>query len=87
MSVAASPAIASTVLGGGEVGVSYDATPITSGGTAPYLWSVTGGTLPDGLSINLATGELTGIPTTAGTSTFTLVATDDRGPWPPSQSR
>ncbi len=79
VSVAASPAIASTALGDGEVGVSYDATPITSGGTAPYLWSVTGGSLPDGLSIDPATGEITGIPTTSGTSTFTLVATDDLG--------
>jgi hypothetical protein len=70
------PAITSDLLPGGEVGVAYDTTPSASGGTGAYTWSVTDGSLPDGLSLDPATGEITGTPTTAGTSTFTLVATD-----------
>ncbi|GAB1691466.1 putative Ig domain-containing protein [Krasilnikovia sp. M28-CT-15] len=46
-------------------------------GVAPYTWSATG--LPAGLTINPATGEITGTPTTAGTSTATLTVVDAVG--------
>ena len=42
-----------------------------------YTWSATG--LPAGLSINSSTGAITGTPTTAGTSTVTVKATDGAG--------
>jgi subtilisin family serine protease len=61
-------------LAGGTVGVTYSATLTASGGTPPYSWSAFG--LPAGLSINPATGEITGIPTTAGTSAVTVTVTD-----------
>jgi alpha-tubulin suppressor-like RCC1 family protein len=48
----------------------------TDGGTLNY--SATG--LPGGLSINQSTGLITGTPTTAGTSSTTVVATDASGP-------
>jgi hypothetical protein len=48
----------------------------TAGGTLSY--SATG--LPAGLSINSSTGLITGTPTTAGTSTVTVKATDTTGP-------
>ena len=70
------PTISSPALSGGEIGVAYDATPAVSGGTAPYTWSVTGGSLPDGLSIDPSTGEIAGTPTTTGTATFTVEVTD-----------
>ena len=44
------------------------------GGTAPYTWSATG--LPAGLSIDPASGEVSGTPTAAGTSTVSVTATD-----------
>ncbi|WP_328296763.1 putative Ig domain-containing protein [Streptomyces sp. NBC_00435] len=47
------------------------------GGTAPYTWSATG--LPAGLSIDSATGTVTGTPTTAGNSNVTVTATDAAG--------
>ncbi|MFG3284468.1 putative Ig domain-containing protein [Streptomyces sp. NPDC048111] len=47
------------------------------GGTAPYTFTATG--LPAGLTINGATGTITGTPTTAGTSTVTVTATDSAG--------
>ena len=79
LDVVASPAIVSPTLPGGEVGAAYDVTPAVSGGTEPFTWSVTDGSLPAGLSIDPATGEVTGTPGTAGTATFDLVVVDGQG--------
>ena len=50
----------------GEVGVSFNSGPMTvTGGTGPYTFSIVG-TLPAGLSLNAATGAVTGTPTSAG---------------------
>lgn len=62
----------------GTVGVPYSQTFTGSGGTAPYTFGVTAGALPAGLSLS-ATGVLSGTPTTAGTSNFTIRATDANG--------
>ena len=78
VSIATAPRVTSARLGAGEVGVAYDSAPTASGGTGPYTWSVTG-SLPAGLSIDPATGEITGTPITSGRTTFTLVATDAVG--------
>ena len=53
-----------------------------SGGAAPYTWAVTSGTLPADMRLSAAEGaqvKITGKPTTAGSSTFTLTATDSGG--------
>src|SRR5262249_22750521 len=64
-----------TSLPAGSVGVAYDTTVQVSGGTAPYQWSATG--LPSGLSINQASGEITGKPAgTAAGYTPTIMVTD-----------
>ena len=61
----------------GTVGIAYSQTFAAAGGTAPYTnWVVTVGTLPANLLLNAATGALTGTPTTAGTSNFTIQVTD-----------
>lgn len=52
-----------------------------SGGAAPYTWELTG-TLPASMSLSAAEGKqvkITGKPTAAGSSTFTLTATDGGG--------
>jgi large repetitive protein len=62
----------------GTVGVPYTQTFTGSGGTAPYSFGVTAGTLPAGLVLTAA-GVLSGTPTTAGSSGFTIRATDANG--------
>lgn len=72
------PTITTTDLPNGTVGTAYNQTLIADG-TAPITWSVTGGDLPDGLSLNESTGEISGTPTTADTYNFTVTATNDAG--------
>jgi len=67
------------VLPDGQVGVAYSQTVTQVGGTPPIVFTVSSGTLPAGLTLNSATGDITGTPTTAGTSTFTITATDVNG--------
>lgn len=47
-----------------------------TGGKPPYMWAVTGGALPSGLSLAAATGMISGTPTASGTFSFTVTATD-----------
>ena len=58
---------------------SYSQTAVATGGTGARTFSITGGTLPTGLTLNPATGAITGTPTVVGTSNFTVVATDTLG--------
>jgi hypothetical protein len=67
--------IGTTSLPGGIVGVGYSQQLAAAGGTTPYAWVVSSGTLPPGLSLS-STGVLSGTPTTAGSVTFTVRVTD-----------
>ena len=60
--------------GPATVGVAYNAAPSVSGGAAPYAFSIVDGSLPPGLVLNPSTGSITGIPSAAGTYSFTLYA-------------
>ena len=51
---------------------------MASGGAGPFTFSVTGGTLPAGLTLTAA-GVLAGTPTTPGPFTFTITAADPAG--------
>jgi hypothetical protein len=48
------------------------------GGSPPYGWAITSGTLPQGLSLRASTGAISGTPApgTAGTHNFTVSVTD-----------
>jgi hypothetical protein len=62
-------------LPGGTESVAYSTQISATGGTTPYTFAATAGTLPAGLSMS-STGLITGTPTTAGTSTFSIRVTD-----------
>ena len=68
---------APTTLTVGTAITALTATATNFTGTVGY--SVTTGSLPDGLGINASTGEITGIPTTASTSTTTVTVTATAG--------
>jgi len=80
-------AIVTTTLPSGTVQSTYSSTLQASGGTTPYTWSVTAGALPTGLTLNAATGQISGVPTTSGTSTFTLTVTDSATPTAQTKSK
>jgi hypothetical protein len=66
-------------LAGGVVGTPYSETISAQGGTPGYTFAVTGGSLPTSLSLNTATGVISGTPTVASSYTFIITATDTRG--------
>ncbi|MCX6460785.1 MAG: putative Ig domain-containing protein [Actinobacteria bacterium] len=61
----------------GATSTAYSTTLAATGGTS-YSWAVTSGSLPAGLTVTTG-GVLSGTPTVAGTSTFTLSVTDNFG--------
>ena len=72
--------IESTSLAGGTIDVAYKQTLIGAGGSAPYAWAVSSGTLPNGLSLDTAYGVIDGTPTNTGVSNFTIRLTDSTTP-------
>jgi len=76
----APPKITTTSLPGGVHGSAYSATLKASGGKTPYTWSISAGSLPAGLTLSASTGVISGTPTTAGTSNFTVRVTDSESP-------
>lgn len=68
------PAVSTTSLPATSDGLSYSATLAATGGNVPadYTWSVTSGSLPAGLSLDSATGAISGSATGSGTSSFTV---------------
>jgi hypothetical protein len=79
LTINAAPAITTPSLPPGTVGIIYSQILVVTGGTPPYTWSVSVGTLPAGLALNSATGQIGGTPTTAGTSSFTIQLKDVNG--------
>lgn len=66
-----------TCCNSGTVGSAYLQNFFSSGGTAPFAWTMATGRLPSG--VTLTGNHLSGTPTTAGTSTFTIKITDSAG--------
>ncbi len=71
--------ITTVSLPNGIVGTPYSSTLAASGGTTPYSWTIVAGALPAGLSLNQG-GTISGTPTTAGASNFTVQVTDSSSP-------
>jgi len=73
---AGTPTIGAATAPGGTIGVPYGPLQLTStGGTGTRTFSVSTGSLPAGVTLS-ASGLLSGTPTTAGTSNFSVVVTD-----------
>lgn len=81
-----SVAVTTASLPNGTVGTSYSATLSATGGTPPYSWIVSSGSLPSGLTLS-ANGLVSGTPTTSGTSSFTVQVTDSSSPTPQQASQ
>ena len=81
LTVQATPlVITTTALPSSLEGQAYAASLVASGGTAPYTWSLANNSsLPPGLSLS-ASGQIFGVPTVAGTGTFTVQVTDGGNP-------
>ena len=60
----------------GDLGVDYTPRTVVVGGNTPYVTVVASGALPADLTIDSATGVLSGTPTAAGAFSFTITATD-----------
>ncbi len=73
------PLILTASLPDGTVGAAYDQTLVANSVALPVTWSISSGSLPAGLVFGASTGTISGIPTVAGTSTFTVQATDSNG--------
>jgi len=56
----------------GSTGTPYSSTLSSQGPVVSPVWSVASGTLPDGLTLNTETGEISGTPTTDQVSSFTI---------------
>jgi hypothetical protein len=77
--VSTSPTITSAEPPAGTAGSDYSHTVTASGSPAP-TFAVTEGSLPPGLSLDSATGVISGQPTTAGSYSFTLTVTNGTAP-------
>jgi formylglycine-generating enzyme required for sulfatase activity len=73
------PAIATATLPGGTVDAPYTPTTLEATGDEPITWDLDSGTLPTGLNLAGATGVISGTPTAAGTSNFTVKAVNVAG--------
>jgi hypothetical protein len=78
VNAAEAPTISTVSLPAGAVNTAYNQTLDATGGTTPYNWSVSSGTLPAGLSLSTG-GVLSGTPPTAESSSFTVRVTGANG--------
>lgn len=68
------------------LGMQYSTTLSATGGTQPYTYAISRGSLPAGVSLSSA-GALSGLPTTPGVYTFTVTCVDATGGTPITGSR
>lgn len=71
--------ISDTLMQLGVVNQTFHHLLTATGGTPPYTFSVSG-SFPSGLQLNASTGEISGIPKTAGFSQFNITVKDTTSP-------
>jgi hypothetical protein len=79
IAVATTPTLACVAQTTGQVGVAYNAALVRSGGSAPYTFSIVGGSLPAGLALDPSSGAISGTPTTAAAFSFQAKVVDAAG--------
>lgn len=80
INVALTLTITTLSLPSGTVGTAFPAAQVqASGGTTPYNFTVTSGSLPPGLNLNSNSGAISGTPTASGSTVFTITVTDSGG--------
>jgi hypothetical protein len=80
LTIAPAPlAIRTKSLPDAAVGVQYSASFAATGGTPPYSWQFTSGTLPTGINLNGTGGVLFGVPTTPVNATPLTLQVGDSG--------
>jgi uncharacterized repeat protein (TIGR01451 family) len=77
--IAAAPALANPAPPSAQAAVAYSDPLTVTGGTGPFTWVVSSGSLPPGLSLSSATGAVSGTPATVGLYSFTVKVTDSFG--------
>lgn len=80
--------ITSTSIPAGASGTFYSnsSQPLSAtGGNGTYIWSISSGSLPDGLGLNTTTGVISGIPADVGNFTFTIQVSDSQNSPPASK--
>ena len=70
--------ISTASLPNGTLGVYYTQALVADGGSGSYVWSVSSGSLPAGLTLD-DSGSIVGTPTTSATSNFTVKVQDFSG--------
>jgi hypothetical protein len=68
--------LAPASLAAGTVSVPYSQTVTASNGATPYVYAVSVGTLPPGLTLNASTGVISGTPSSNVSANITISATD-----------
>jgi large repetitive protein len=79
LSVAEELKISQATATASEVGLALQVAPQATGGKPGYTWSLTSGNLPAGVTLDTATGAISGRPTAAGSFPVTLAVTDSIG--------
>lgn len=74
------PVIETASLPDAIVGVAYAVALVADGGAKPYTWSIAEGALPDGLTLDPTSGQITGTPTAVGTFAITVQVEDSNVP-------
>lgn len=69
-------ALTTTLLGGAQVSVPYAAALSATGGSGAYVWTISQGTLPAGLTLDRTSGVISGTPTIVGSANFVVSVAD-----------
>src|SRR5690606_4235302 len=73
------PVILTTTLPATTAGTAYSTTLAAAGGRLPYSWALASGALPPGLTLEPATGTITGTPIEPGNFAVSVVLRDADG--------